>query len=106
MKVDGQQLQLKIDCFSEFKESDIFICQHRTDLSLRIVNAVIKNRYPICTKAHVFDAYPVRLVTVRNYQVGHEVLEVQLVNLKTQVRYGQHTARETMLCDPLALTEI
>ncbi|XP_076800082.1 uncharacterized protein LOC143445104 isoform X1 [Clavelina lepadiformis] len=60
-----------------FKEADLYICQHRVDLSFRIVNKVIRTSYPICTKPHVFDAFPVRLTTVRDFQVPEQFRKTQ-----------------------------
>ncbi|XP_002121834.2 uncharacterized protein LOC778906 [Ciona intestinalis] len=54
------------------KDEDIYICQHRVDLSFRIVERVIKTRYPTCTKPHVFDVYPSKLEPTKDLLVPEQ----------------------------------
>uniref|UniRef100_H2YR92 Histone-lysine N-methyltransferase n=1 Tax=Ciona savignyi TaxID=51511 RepID=H2YR92_CIOSA len=54
------------------KDEDLYICQRRVDASFRIIERVIKTRYPTCTKPHVFDTYPALLEPLRELLVPEQ----------------------------------
>nr|CAB3263364.1 uncharacterized protein LOC778906 [Phallusia mammillata] len=64
------------------KESDIYVLENKCNLSLRVVDKVVKTRYPVYTKPHVFDMYPDKLTAARDYQVPEQ-------HRKTQARRTQ-----------------